>query len=210
MTKIMEVEFGFWSVVSAVPVIRYKSSKYISCRCVCGKERTVSLQTLRSGLSKSCGCQKGTHRQSRDGNYTGAFVSWQAMWSRVNSNNPRVVKNYAGRGIGVAPEWKSFERFYDDMGDRPYGMSLDRIDNDAGYGPLNCRWATPLQQVCNRRTTAKIYDEFGNKFTTYIAAAIFHGLPKERVRYSIRRNGTNDGVRFYRQQFPHPLNGEVQ
>lgn len=210
MTTITESEFGFWSVVSAVPVIRYKSSKYVSCRCVCGREKLISLQTLREGRSKSCGCKKGTHGQTRAGRKTGAFVSWQAMWARINSHRPEVVKNYAGRGIGVSPEWESFERFYDDMGDRPNGMSLDRINNDEGYGPLNCRWATPLQQVCNRRTTAKVYDEFGNKFNTYLDAAIFHGLPKDRVRYSIKRNATNNGVRFYRQQFPHPLNGKVK
>jgi hypothetical protein len=72
-----------------------------------------------------------------------------------NPNNPKYPR-YGGTGIGYDPAWASFEAFIGDMGERPPGTSLDRINNGQGYHKDNCRWADPMQQVMNRRCSRKI------------------------------------------------------
>jgi len=73
------------------------------------------------------------------------------MWKRCTQKNRWDYKDYGGRGITICEEWKDFKIFSADMGERPSGLSLDRIDNDKGYYKENCRWATPKQQRGNSR-----------------------------------------------------------
>lgn len=88
---------------------------------------------------------------------TGAYQAWYQMLQRCYNKNRVSYKNYGGRGIWVCYRWKkSFMRFYEDMGNRPEGMSLDRIDNDASYRLSNCKWSTRKEQVQNTRRSVLI------------------------------------------------------
>lgn len=96
-----------------------------------------------------------THGMSR----TRIYRSWSMMKDRCYNPNNTCYGRYGGRGIGVCQRWReSFEAFYEDMGDRPSGMSLDRIDNDGEYSPANCRWADSLTQRSNTRKPLRTFE----------------------------------------------------
>jgi hypothetical protein len=125
------------------------------CRCACGTERLVRQSTLAAGKSSSCGClrpallasQKKTHGLSK----TRTYRIWVDMHRRCSNQKHNTYKDYGGRGISVCQRWELFENFYADMGICPPGMSIDREDNEKGYEPGNCRWATAAQQGRNKR-----------------------------------------------------------
>lgn len=86
---------------------------------------------------------------------SGAYKTWASIIQRCTNKNSTMYKYYGGRGISVNDGWLKFENFYRDMGQRPDGMSLDRIDPNGNYEPSNCRWATASEQQRNRRDTRK-------------------------------------------------------
>ena len=81
------------------------------------------------------------------------YTIWRSMIDRCENPNVKAYPNYGGRGIKVCDDWHDFKTFYREMGDRPEGMTLDRIDNDKGYYKWNCKWSTRREQIINRRNT---------------------------------------------------------
>ncbi len=154
---ITQQTFGRLTAVRHVGFGGYRAAMWL-CICTCGTELVVPGTQLRSGKTRSCGCligflnTKHGHATGKNGR-TAEYVSWQGMKARCENRNHDSWKNYGGRGIKVCPEWRgSFEAFFRHMGAKPSPRySIDRINNDGDYEPGNCRWATPLQQIHNRR-----------------------------------------------------------
>lgn len=134
-------------------------------RCLCGTEKQFFKNNVSSGKARSCGCLnnevrskrlhamptfgKGspTHQMSKSPEYR----IWRAMKNRCEREKNDNFKWYGARGIKVCDRWQSFESFYADMGVKPQGLTIDRVDNSKGYEPGNCVWATWKQQANNRR-----------------------------------------------------------
>ena len=125
------------------------------CTCSCGKSLDVRGENLRTFNTLSCGCFREAILNKSERRHgltkTKAYGSWRAMRSRCNNPTDSHYRHYGGRGIKICDRWNSFVNFYADMGDRPAGHTLDRIDNDKGYEPANCRWATNSEQQLNKQ-----------------------------------------------------------
>lgn len=128
------------------------------CRCDCGNETVVPTHNLNSGNTTSCGCF-GRERRTAAVTTHGAagcrlYRIWKAMHTRCYNQNSPAYSYYGGRGIEICDEWKSdFSSFPKWASGNGYSdeLTIDRVDNNKGYSPDNCRWATMAQQNENKR-----------------------------------------------------------
>jgi hypothetical protein len=174
--KRLEIEMGnkFGDLIitkEVEPIYNNKKEmiRMVECECSCGNKTIVRLGNLRFGTVKSCGCLQQRrssetmskillkHGRNKRGKKMPEYISWQAMKRRCYNEKNDNYRYYGGRGIKVCDNWiNSFTNFFEDMGERPKGYTLDRIDPYGNYEPSNCRWATYKQQSNNQRKTISI------------------------------------------------------
>lgn len=127
------------------------------CFCDCGAQCIKQLGNLRSGHTSSCGCSRSVttaKEKTKHGMHgTPTYRSWQSMLVRCQNSANHKFPSYGGRGIYVCERWQSFDLFFSDMGERPQGKTLGRINNDGSYERANCEWQTAISQARNKRNT---------------------------------------------------------
>lgn len=184
------MKFGRLTVISYSHTNKGKMACW-RCACECGKEVVVSGSDLRTEKTKSCGClnsERSSLRFKKHGkSKTRIYMIWCSMLKRCNNESDKGYKNYGGRGIKVCKRWLKFENFFADMGEKPSGKSLDRIDNDGDYCPENCRWATRKQQARNTRAVALF--EMDGKRKSIAEWAELYGISSLRIWYRVNKLG---------------------
>lgn len=164
-------KFGRQIVLGFVGINQYAQAMWL-CQCECGKKHVVNRSSLVGGYSRSCGCL--THDILMDRNTTHGmygvpeYKCWRSMINRCERPDDEFYHRYGGRGIAVCDRWRdSIENFIEDMGPRPSSAhTIDRIDNDLGYFPENCRWATRREQATN--TSRNHFLEFQGERLTIV------------------------------------------
>jgi hypothetical protein len=186
MTKIIDrigERYGKLVVVSRAENTKSGQAQW-ECQCDCGNSIVRSAVNIRRHAHKnmsSCGCARIKHGH---GCKTRTYSSWLNMRSRCENPRHHKYPQYGGRGVTVSKRWMKFDAFLADMGERPPGMTLDRINNDGHYEPGNCRWATASEQQHNRRhRTITIGGE--TKISRQWAADL--GISQAAMNYRIRK-----------------------
>ncbi len=155
--------FGRLMVLALACLAEYTAKRITwMCLCDCGKVLPVSASNLKSNHTKSCGCFRAESSSIRNGKHrkknTPEYATWSHLRGRCLNPNNKGYSDYGGRGITVCARWDSFENFLIDMGERPsIKHSIDRINNNKGYEPNNCRWATSQEQNNNRRNVKQYF-----------------------------------------------------
>lgn len=151
------------------------------CKCDCGNTKAVPFGQLQNGGTRSCGCLK----LSKIKGHEGAYSSWERMKQHCYGKYNNRYAIYGAKGIRVCDRWlHSFQNFLEDMGDRPEGCTLDRIDPKGAYCPENCRWASVFEQANNRNYNVRVYYNGGYYTLSQFARLI--NKDYDFVRYRLR------------------------
>lgn len=177
-----------------------RGRQYWRAQCDCGGSKRVRGDALLSG--KITQCQKCTNAQSAKAREVHGMSShplydtWKNMMDRCYNPHHVSYKNYGGRGIQVWIGWQDLGAFIDSitayLGERPEGCTLDRVDNDDGYGPTNCRWATKTEQANNTRVSNNL--TYRGVTRTVAQWARIMGILESTIRERIKRGWSVDRV----------------
>jgi hypothetical protein len=180
VNDLMGRRFGRLTVVRFCGLQNNKAAWEVACDC--GGSRTYKSGDLVTGHVKSCGCMRNGKRKTPE------YASWKAMRERCSLESNHAFHRYGGAGIRVCDRWnESFDAFLADMGPRPTGTSIDRIDNSKGYEPGNCRWATPTEQAQNQSQVR--YYEFNGESRCISDWARVYGINVQTLWGRLTRRG---------------------
>lgn len=191
--------FGRLTVIDRLEADRRKWA----CRCSCGNTRNIPTSDLTSGHTKSCGCfmveniiaRSTTHGHAARGAYDSTYNTWAAMIQRCTNTSLENYPRYGGRGITVCERWReSFVAFLEDVGNRPEGTSIERINNDGNYELSNVRWATRAEQSNNKANSRRV--EYEGAMLTVAELADRVDLPYDALykRLFYRRMSVADAI----------------
>lgn len=171
-----------------------QKKRYWLCVCDCGVERELPQGSLTCGTTMSCGCLLRDTITKHGAYKTKVYGVWHAMLDRCRCSTNESFRDYGGRGITVCDRWLDFQSFLADMGDRPEGGTLERIDVNGHYCPENCRWATQREQGNNRRNNLRLTANGRTQTLAEWAAEL--GVPKSSIRYRLARGASVEDALF--------------
>lgn len=195
-------KFGRWVVIEPceTPKNHKTAGQYWLCQCDCGAKEVINGARLRAGrMKRGClNCSGRTHKKGGKG-ASPTYGSWRAMRSRCLDKNSIAYPAYGGSGIIICERWKhSFINFLNDMGERPKGKTLDRIDSKLGYFPENCRWATTKEQARNKESfklsdeavaeIIKCHKKYG---ITQLELSVISGVARSHIANILRGHSRN-------------------
>lgn len=132
------------------------------------------------------------HGHANRKSLSSVYHSWVAMWTRCTNKNRKDYIHYGGRGITICERWIDFELFLQDMGERPKGTSLDRVDSNGNYELSNCRWSTQKEQMNNTRTN--VFITYEDKTQTQTQWAKEKNIPLSTIRWRLRNGRVLEDV----------------
>lgn len=135
---------------------------------------------------------KHGHTSAKNGRQTRTYVTWVGMKARCDNPKATGYKNYGGAGIGYDPAWSDFLTFLKDMGERPEGCTLDRIDGSKGYSKENCRWATYRQQLLNQSRSKRV--QFQGREWSIRELSEHLGLDWDTLNYRLKRGWSEEQI----------------
>ncbi len=153
--------------------------------CYCGNKFVATTTLIRNKSVQSCGCLRLETHTTHGLSNTKSYRIWHDIMRRCYDKRRRWYFRYGGKGITVCERWHNFENFYKDMGEKPKGLSIERVDNSKGYSKSNCIWADNFVQANNRSNNHNIYI-YGVKYTLAQASRKFN-IPYRSLMWKLKK-----------------------
>jgi hypothetical protein len=197
-SNLLGMRFGRLTAIEDVGKIKGVYSW--KCLCDCGNYTIPSYYHIKSGHTRSCGClertwlrdnyDRTTHGHTCKSVISPTYKTWNSMKVRCSDKRTNGFDLYGGRGIKVCDRWLRFDNFLADMGERPEGKTLDRINSDGNYEPSNCRWSTPREQSRNRKDNRFLF--VGGEKIIAKDAAVKYGINYGTLLSRLTKYGWSD------------------